>query len=447
MFLQRREYDTTGRVVKTVEEEFIDSFGGGSYRDRVRAQQETEVRSASLSEQIVLRQSPAAQSHTAGFEAWLRSRGETGVKVFTADDVVDQFGVVKGSYDAVPLPAIKAYTVLCQRGGLAKEVLTLGTEPIPEELEWGQVLVSVRSTAINPADLYTIQTGGVYGPEAPATAPFVPGHDGVGVVVKVGPGVKTLVEGDWIVPLTPHLGMWRSLAALKEKDLLRLVPDIMPIEQAALLREMVTAYRLLEDAALKPGDCVALNAANGTVGQFVVQLCRLLRLRAVAVISDQADFEKTALWLRALGAAEVLLDSGSIRSELEKLKFFAKPKLALDAVGGVSAARLSDALADNGQLVIYGCVSGVSPQWDWRRWVFQGLRVRGFNARQWMVENKKKLTALVDSLAKLVVAGKLAAAVTEYELSSEFDEALDHAMDRGKNTKVVLKISDVGEQY
>lgn len=377
----------------------------------------------------------------------MRSRGDTGVAVFTADDVVEQFGVVKGSYDAVPLPQIKAYTVHCERAGLPKEVLTLRSEPIPAELEWGQVLVSFRAAPINPADLYTIQTGGLYGTEPPAQPPFVPGHDGIGVVVKTGPGIKSLVEGDWVVPVAPHAGTWRSLAALREKDLLKLPADIMPVEQAALLREMVTAYRLLEDAALKPGDCVILNAANGTVGQLVIQLCLLLRLRAVGIISDEGDFEKTALWLRALGAAEVLPDKGSLRAQLDQLKFFGKPKLALDAVGGASAQRLSDCLADGGTLVVYGCISGVSPQWGWRSWVFQGLRVRGFNARKWMTENKKKVPALVETLGKLVNAGKLAAAVTEYELSSEFDDALDHAMDRGKNTKVVLKVSDVGERY
>lgn len=33
------------------------------------------------------------------------------MQVYTSDDVVEQFGVVKDSYDAVPLPRIKAYTV------------------------------------------------------------------------------------------------------------------------------------------------------------------------------------------------------------------------------------------------------------------------------------------------------------------------------------------------
>jgi len=36
---------------------------------------------------------------------------------------------------------------------------------------------------------------------------------------------------------------------------------------------------------------------------------------------------------------------------------------------------------------------------------------------------------------------------SRYELHSEFEEALDHAQDRGKNTKILLKVSDVGITY
>ncbi len=71
--------------------------------------------------------------------------------------------------------------------------------------------------------------------------------------------------------------------------------------------------------------------------------------------------------------------------------------------------------------------------------------MKGFNTRRWMTDNAKKVPALVDTIGKLVRSGKLAASVTEYELGSEFDEALDHAMDRSKNVKVLLRVSDVGE--
>ena len=80
----------------------------------------------------------------------------------------------------------------------------------------------------------------------------------------------------------------------------------MPIEYAAMMREMCVAYRLLEDhGSLKPGDSVILNAANSTIGTLIIQLCRMLKLRTIAIIRDGGDFEKTAAWLRSLGATEV----------------------------------------------------------------------------------------------------------------------------------------------
>jgi trans-2-enoyl-CoA reductase len=72
---------------------------------------------------------------------------------------------------------------------------------------------------------------------------------------------------------------------------------------------MCVAYRLLEDhGSLKPGDSVILNAANSTVGTCVIQLCRMLKLRAIAVVRDPgnaADLDKLVARLKGLGAAEV----------------------------------------------------------------------------------------------------------------------------------------------
>ena len=66
---------------------------------------------------------------------------------------------------------------------------------------------------------------------------------------------------------------------------------------------------------LQPGDCVILNAANSTVGQLVVQLCRLLQLRCVAVVRrhDDDGFDKVAAWLKGLGASEVIADQMSVK--------------------------------------------------------------------------------------------------------------------------------------
>jgi hypothetical protein len=66
--------------------------------------------------------------------------------------------------------------------------------------------------------------------------PFVAGNDGLGVVMKVGPGVKNLSENDWVLPNKPALGTWRSLAVWHEKELLKMPADLLPVEYAAMLR-------------------------------------------------------------------------------------------------------------------------------------------------------------------------------------------------------------------
>jgi trans-2-enoyl-CoA reductase len=142
---------------------------------------------------------------------------------------------------------------------------------------------------------------------------------------------------------------------------------------------MCVAFRLLHDfGTLKPGDGVILNAANSTVGTCVIQLCRCLKLRPIAVVRDpgtKEDMDKLVARLKALGAAEaragpahraccmltslspqVLVDGGSIKAKLEENKFFAKPRLALDAVGGPSAVALANALQDGCPVVM--CVPG-----------------------------------------------------------------------------------------
>ena len=58
---------------------------------------------------------------------------------------------------------------------------------------------------------------------------------------------------------------------------------------------------------------VIVNGATGSIGSVVIQLCAILKLRAVAVARPResgpgADFKKVTARLKELGAAEVLAD-------------------------------------------------------------------------------------------------------------------------------------------
>ncbi len=59
--------------------------------------------------------------------------------------------------------------------------------------------------------------------------------------------MKGLAHGDWVVPAVTHLASWRTLAVWKEADLLKLPNETLPMEHAAVFRELCLAYRLLED--------------------------------------------------------------------------------------------------------------------------------------------------------------------------------------------------------
>src|SRR6187431_120987 len=64
----------------------------------------------------------------------------------------------------------------------------------------GEVLVEIKATGVCHTDEFTRS-----GADPEGLFPVIFGHEGAGVVVDVGPGVKTLRKGDHVIPLyTPE---------------------------------------------------------------------------------------------------------------------------------------------------------------------------------------------------------------------------------------------------
>jgi len=89
------------------------------------------------------------------------------------------------------------------------EKLRLGEVPDPEPGS-GQVLLKLKFAALNPADAFLSQ--GMY-PAKPAL-PHILGRDGVGDVVKAGPGVTGFNQGSTVGILRCDAGVsvWGTLA-------------------------------------------------------------------------------------------------------------------------------------------------------------------------------------------------------------------------------------------
>lgn len=64
----------------------------------------------------------------------------------------------------------------------------------------GEVLVEVKATGLCHTDKYTLS-----GADPEGIFPSILGHEGAGIVIDVGPGVKSLKKGDHVIPLyTPE---------------------------------------------------------------------------------------------------------------------------------------------------------------------------------------------------------------------------------------------------
>ncbi|QCS49465.1 S-(hydroxymethyl)glutathione dehydrogenase/class III alcohol dehydrogenase [Picosynechococcus sp. PCC 11901] len=77
----------------------------------------------------------------------------------------------------------------------AKEPLKVETVQL-EPPKAGEVLVEIKATGVCHTDAYTLS-----GADPEGLFPAILGHEGAGVVVEVGPGVKSLKPGDHVIPL------------------------------------------------------------------------------------------------------------------------------------------------------------------------------------------------------------------------------------------------------
>src|SRR4051794_4323351 len=187
-------------------------------------------------------------------------------------------------------------------------------------LEPGRIRVKVEATGLCHTDIHAAHGDW---PVKPAP-PFVPGHEGVGIVCELGPGVTEVSIGERVA--MPWLGYacgtcdycvsgWETLC-LEQKNMgysidggfgeyatadaryVVKVPDgVGPFDAAPLTCAGVTTYKAVKVAGTRSSDLVAVFGVGG-LGHMAIQYARIAGGRVVAV--DLID-EKLEL-ARELGA-------------------------------------------------------------------------------------------------------------------------------------------------
>ncbi|MFE0529267.1 alcohol dehydrogenase catalytic domain-containing protein [Micromonospora parva] len=195
--------------------------------------------------------------------------------------------------------------------------------PVPEPGP-GELLVRIEASGLCHTDIHAARGDWPVRPNPP----FVPGHEGVGIVERVGPGVTEHAVGDRVA--LPWLGWacgtcsycvtgWETLcesqrntgysidgahaeyAVAAARYAVRVPEGVDPFEAAPLTCAGVTTYKAVKVAGVRPGDRVAIFGIGG-LGHLAQQYAQLFGGETITV---DVTAEKLAL-ATALGATHTV---------------------------------------------------------------------------------------------------------------------------------------------
>ncbi|HYE02534.1 MAG TPA: zinc-dependent alcohol dehydrogenase [Phycisphaerales bacterium] len=272
--------------------------------------------------------------------------------------------------------------------------------PDPRLINPRDAIVRVTRTAICGSDVH------LYDGFIPTMRPGdILGHEFMGEVVDVGPGVGNLRPGDRVVvPFAIACGacffctssLWSLCdnsnpgAALAEKvhgfspagyfgyshmfggyaggqaQFVRVpfadvgplkVPEGVTDEQVLFLSDIFpTGWQAAEQCSIRPGDVVAVWGC-GPVGLFALKSARLLGAERVIAIDHEP--ERLALAASACGAEPVNFDNQTIHDALKELTGGRGPDACIDAVGLEAHGMSADAVYDRVKTGLYAATDRV----------------------------------------------------------------------------------------
>lgn len=265
--------------------------------------------------------------------------------------------------------------------------MVMGEQPTPSPGP-GELLVKVKATALNRADL--LQKSGNYPP--PAGESTILGLDMAGVVEQVGSDVTRFRPGDPVFGLLPGGGYAEYCTISEELSLP--IPRGWSFEEAAALPEVfLTAWQaLVWLGQIGEGETVLIHAGASGVGTAAIQLAS--RLFGCRVITTAGSEEKLEV-CRNLGADLAI----NYREEefSERIRSETGPEsvdLIIDFIGAPYWEKNLNSLSQDGRLIILAMMGGaVGDRLRLGPLLRKRLTVRGSTLRNRDARYKKRLVA------------------------------------------------------
>ncbi|MBE0442398.1 MAG: alcohol dehydrogenase AdhP [Psychrobacter sp.] len=307
----------------------------------------------------------------------------------------------------------------------------------------GEIVVKMQASGVCHTDLHAVEGDWPVKP----SPPFIPGHEGVGLITAVGEGVTHVKEGDrvgvpWLYSACGHcthcLGGWETLCesqqnagysvngsfseyVLANANYVGIIPEsVDSIEIAPVLCAGVTVYKGLKMTEAKPGDWVVISGIGG-LGHMAVQYAIAMGLNVAAVDIDDEKLE----FAKKLGATITVNAKNTDPGEYLKEEIGGAHGVLVTAVSSIAFDQAISMVRRGGTVVFNGLPTGDFPVSIFDT-VLNGITIRGS-----IVGTRLDLQESLDMAA----AGKVRATVAAEPL-----ENINDIFDRMRNGKIEGRI-------
>lgn len=297
----------------------------------------------------------------------------------------------------------------------------------------GELLIKTTLSPIHNHDLWTIRGNYGYKPELPGA---IGGSEAVGVIDAVGEGVDDAMIGQRVAIAGVH-GTWAEYFVAPAAGVLPL-PDVISDSLGAQLIAMpFSAISLLETLKATKGDWIIQTAANGAVGKIMNVLAKARGINLLNLVRRP----QAAQELADMGIENVLVTTDADWKEAASAIVGTSGAVsAIDSVGGDLANDLTDLLAVDGELVVFGTATGAPLTLSSGTLIMKHIAVKGFwgsrVSADLPVEDRKRL---ITELVTLAATGKLTLADGGSFGLDVVTDAIQAALKPGRKGKVMIQ--------
>ena len=324
--------------------------------------------------------------------------------------------------------------VITRPGG--PEVLEVEQRPTPIPRA-SEVLVRVRASALNRADL--AQRQGHY-PAPPGSPADIPGLEFAGEIEAVGEDAHGWRDGDRVFGITGGGGNAEYLVA--DAWTLARVPERLSWTEAAAVPEaFMTAYdSLVTQAQVQRNDTVLIHAVGSGVGLAGTQLARAWSATPYGTARTAEKIERAREFGLADGVA-LADDPEAFVPHAERWTNGTGIDVTLDLVGGAYVPADVRSAATRGRIMIIGTVAGAMATVPIGMVLRKRLTLRGTALRSRTLEEKRAVAqAFARDVVPLFETGALRPTIDQVFELEQIRAAHERLASNATFGKVVLRV-------